>query len=304
MCTAFPYTAGRAMQEDLLAAPASPKDHGRKEARPFLKWAGGKGQLLEQLRPLFPAEQRTYHEPFLGGGAVFFDRRPRRAVLTDVNEELIECYVAVRDDVEAVIRALESHRYDEGHYYEVRSSVPRSIVERAARTIFLNRVGYNGLYRVNRSGQFNVPFGRYVNPTICDGDNLRACSRALAGVVLEVRSFERVVYEARPGDFVYFDPPYVPLSDTADFTSYAPGGFGWEEHVQLGDVFRRLAAKGVSVVLSNSDLPPVRSLYEGFHVETVRASRHINSKGQRRGKVNELVVTSYRPAARPSAAEA
>lgn len=268
---------------------------GRRDAKPFLKWAGGKGQLLEQLRPLFPREHGTYFEPFVGGGAVFFDRRLAAAVLTDVNVELVECYGAVRDDVEAVIGALEGHRYEEAHYYEVRAQAPRSMVERAARTIYLNRVGYNGLYRVNRSGQFNVPFGRYVNPTICDRENLRACSRALRGVVLEVRDFERAAHEARPGDFVYFDPPYVPVSDTANFTSYAPGGFGWEAHVQLAAVFRRLAVRGVHVMLSNSDLPPVRGLYADFHVETVRASRHINSKAERRGKVTEIVVTSYRP---------
>ncbi len=264
-------------------------------ARPFLKWAGGKGRLLEQLRPLLPARFARYFEPFAGGAALFFDLRPEHAELTDINSELIDCYRAVRDKVEPVIGALKRHRYDETHYYRVRAIDPASLArpERAARTIYLNKTGYNGLYRVNRSGKFNVPMGRYTNPRVCDADNLRACSAALKGVEVQVRDFETQVARARAGDFVYFDPPYVPVSDTADFTSYAPGGFGLDGQRRLAALFASLARRGVHVVLSNSDTPLVRELYRGFRIARVLAARNINSRGALRGKVGEVVVTSF-----------
>jgi DNA adenine methylase len=269
-------------------------------ARPFLKWAGGKGQLLAQLRPLLPTAGTygRYFEPFAGGAALFFALGPERAILADVNRELIDCYTAARDHVEAVIRALAHYRYGADHYYRAREIDPRSLPlpERAARTIYLNRTGYNGLYRVNRSGKFNVPMGRYTNPLLCDAANLKACSKALAKVDLRVQDFEKVVARARPGDLVYFDPPYVPVSDTADFTSYVPGGFGSEQQRRLADVFAGLARRGVHAVLSNSDTPAVRALYEGFVIHRVLASRHINSRGSLRGKVGEVVVTSFGPA--------
>jgi DNA adenine methylase len=193
--------------------------------RPFLKWVGGKGQLLEQFRGLLPANYGRYFEPFLGGGAVFFSQTPPRAVLSDVNSELVDCYVAIRDAVEDVIEALRAHRYEKAHYYEVRSLDPGSLAlsERAARTIFLNRTGYNGLYRVNRRGGFNVPFGRYSNPRLCDPANLRACALALRGVDIRCREFDDAVKGARRQDFVYFDPPYVPVSTTSNFTNYVAG---------------------------------------------------------------------------------
>jgi DNA adenine methylase len=267
-------------------------------AKPFLKWAGGKGQLLEQFRPLLPPVRGRYFEPFVGSGAVFFALRPRRAVLTDVNRELIDCYRAVQGDVERVIDALAAHAYDEAHYYRVRSLDPGDLAlpERAARTIFLNKTGYNGLYRVNKNGRFNVPFGRYTNPGFSQPDslnNLRACARALRGVALDVRDFADVSRRARAGDFVYFDPPYVPASTTADFTSYIAGGFGWEEQQRLAGVFGELSRKGVHAMLSNSDTPAVRELYGGFRVDRVLASRSINSRADRRGKVGEVVVRNY-----------
>ncbi|HEX3772319.1 MAG TPA: DNA adenine methylase [Polyangiaceae bacterium] len=271
------------------AAPRPP------QARPFLKWAGGKGQLLAQLRPLLPAAYRRYFEPFAGGAALFFALAPKRAVLADVNAELVDCYKAARDDVDGVIAALGEHRYEAEHYYRVRAVDPASLApaDRAARTIYLNRTGYNGLYRVNRAGKFNVPMGRYTNPLLCDADNLRACSKALAGVVVRRADFEQAVEGARAGDFVYFDPPYVPVSDTADFTSYVPGGFGADQQRRLADLFAALARRGVHAVLSNSDTPSVRDLYRGFRIHRVLASRHINSRGTRRGKVGEVVVTTF-----------
>jgi DNA adenine methylase len=274
------------------------------KARPFLKWVGGKGQLLEQFRDLLPGKVGRYFEPFLGGGALFFARAPRRAVLADVNEELVDCYRAIKDSVEDVICALLEHKYDKDHYYEVRLRGPESLSlpRRAARTIFLNRSGYNGLYRVNSSGRFNVPFGRHANPTLCDASNLRACSKALQGVELVCSDFAAAVRAANAGDFVYFDPPYVPVSATASFTQYAAGRFGWPEQQELARVFAKLAGRGVSVMLSNSDTPEVRGLYAGFRIDRVAAARSVNSKPDRRGKVAEIVVRNYETP-RPTDAE-
>jgi DNA adenine methylase len=266
------------------------------KAHPFLKWVGGKGQLLDQFRDLLPGKFNRYFEPFLGGGALFFAQAPGSALLADVNAELVDCYCGIRDSVGEVIKALRRHKYEEEHYYAVRLRAPESMTlpRRAARTIFLNRSGYNGLYRVNRAGRFNVPFGRHTNPTLCDASNLRACSRALQGVVLKCCDFAAAVEDARAGDFVYFDPPYVPVSPTANFTQYAAGRFGWHEQQELARVFGVLADRGVSVMLSNSDTPEVRALYRGFRVDGVAASRMVNSNPERRGKVAEIVVRSYR----------
>ena len=248
---------------------------------------GGKGQLLPQLRLRVPSEFDRYYEPFLGGGALFFDRLPERAFFSDVNQEIIDCYLAVQRHVEELIEALKFHHYDSKHYYAVRDTDPRTLplVERAARTIFLNKTGYNGLYRVNRSGKFNVPFGRYANPRICDEQNLRACSLALAHADIAVRDFADAVRDARRGDFVYFDPPYVPMSRTATFTAYAAGGFGPEEQRRLSGVFGQLSARSVSVVLSNSYVPEVRKLYSEYSIKVVKAARAVNSKATRRGRL-------------------
>jgi DNA adenine methylase len=264
--------------------------------RPFLKWAGGKSQLLGALServPRRPAFKR-YFEPFLGGGALFFSLLPKRGQLSDVNDEIINCYQVVRDDVGALIEALGDHRYDETHYYAVRDTDPARLgrVERAARTIFLNKTGFNGLYRVNRAGKFNVPFGRYAKPAICDEANLRACSAALGDTEISTSDFERSASRAAAGDFVYFDPPYVPVSRTAAFTAYAPGGFGLDAQSRLATLFAKLAARGVDVLLSNSDVPEIRELYASFCIETIPASRVINCKAARRGPVNELLVRS------------
>jgi DNA adenine methylase len=260
--------------------------------KPFLKWAGGKRQLLKHLRTFVPRNYDRYFEPFLGGGALFFDLLPKKGVLSDVNPELVDAYIAVRDRVEDLIGALCEHRHDARHFYAVRKADPGmlSLVDRAARTIFLNKTGFNGLYRVNRSGQFNVPFGRYAKPKICDADNLRACSAALANVELSVGDFADAVAGAKKGDFVYFDPPYVPLSRTATFTSYAAGGFGPDAQVRLSEVFGQLSDRKVSVLLSNSDVPAIRRLYAAHRIHLVRAARAINSNASRRGPVSEVVI--------------
>jgi len=263
---------------------------------PFLKWAGGKGQLLEQYGPLFPQRFKRYHEPFVGGGAVFFHLRPARAALSDYNTELIGCFQAVRDDVRGVIDALRKHVYERDHFYAVRALDPATLppAERAARTIYLNRSCFNGLYRVNAQGRFNVPFGRYTNPRLVDAPNLGACACALRRVRFDCSSFTGVLERAKRGDFVYFDPPYNPTSKTASFTGYSAGGFGPDKQRELARVYAELDRRGILVMLSNSDTPLVRELYGGLRIVEVRAARAINSKGTRRGAVTELVVLNYR----------
>ena len=286
----------RSLRSTAVCSPdlASPSARGD-GARPFIKWAGGKRQLLPALIERVPDTFGTYFEPFLGGGALYFSQRPERAVLADVNTRLIRTYRGVRDRVDDVIGLLRQYPYDSKFYYDLRrvDIDSASDAEVAAWFIYLNKTGYNGLYRVNRGNGFNVPFGRYANPTICDEPTLRACSAALTTVgQLLVSDFEVAVEGARRGDFVYFDPPYVPLSVTSSFTSYTSDGFGPKNQVRLRDVARRLKEEGVRVLLSNSSAPFVRDLYaEGFGVEEVAATRMVNSRASARGAVTELVIS-------------
>lgn len=264
-------------------------------AGPFLKWAGGKGQLLEQYSPLFPTAWRTYFEPFLGGGAVFFHLTPNTAVLSDINEDLINAYVVVRDRVDELVAALRVHHNERDYFYAVRARKPETLtpVERAARLIFLNRTCFNGLYRVNKKGQFNVPFGRYSNPTICDEAKLRAASLALTGAEIRAADFEAALEGAGAGDFAYLDPPYNPISTTSSFTSYAQEGFGEGEQHRLASVYKRLDIHGVRLMLSNSASSLVRGLYAGFRIIEVTAKRAINAKADRRGPITELLILNY-----------
>jgi DNA adenine methylase len=264
-------------------------------ARPVLKWAGGKTQLLGEILPRLPQRIGTYYEPFLGSGAVFFAlaqaKRFERAVLSDQNQELVDVYLALKVDVEALIAELSQMRYSEEEYYKVRESRPRLLARRAARTIYLNKTGYNGLYRVNRSGGFNVPFGRHSNPTICDETNLRRVAAVLADVTIEVADFEQLARRAKPGDAVYFDPPYLPVSRTASFTAYDRHPFLLEEHERLARVFAELVERGVATVLSNSDTADSRRLYQKFVCSHPQVTRAINSRASSRGPVRELLVT-------------
>jgi len=268
--------------------------------RPFLKWAGGKRQLAEAILQRMPTSFDTYHEPFVGSGAIFFylyrQGKIRRAVLSDLNRELIDTYLAVRDEVETIIQFLSAYPHSLDFYYEIRARDPWQLsqAERAARLIYLNKTGYNGLYRVNRQGKFNVPFGRYKSPRYLDRENLLAVSQALQGVEILCASFETVLQRAQAGDWVYFDPPYAPLSPTANFTSYHANGFGLKEQEQLRDVCLALIEKEVHFTLSNSDTGAVRSLYASphFRIEEVMAQRAINSNAARRGKISELVITN------------
>jgi DNA adenine methylase len=270
--------------------------------RPFLKWAGGKGQLLEQFRDFYPRGQvKRYLEPFLGGGAVFFHVRavvrPGTAILSDGNEELIETFKAVRDEPEALLAHLEEHRsrHSKEHFYAMRAKAdPGSPAARAARMIYLNRACFNGLYRVNSRGLFNVPFGRYAKPRIVDRPGLLAASASLRRVKLSTAPFTHVLEVARAGDFIYFDPPYVPLSRTANFTAYTQSSFGPREQDTLADVYAELDRRGCRVMLSNSDTPWVRERYGRFDIHEVRARRSINSKSDARGEISEVVVLNYR----------
>ncbi|NJK62980.1 MAG: DNA adenine methylase [Synechococcaceae cyanobacterium SM2_3_1] len=270
------------------------QDQEGQVARPFLKWAGGKGRLLDQYAAYFPRQYRTYFEPFLGGGAVFFHLRPQQAVLTDINPHLVNIYRCVRDQVEFLIPLLQDHQAQHGpdYYYRIRALQPEDPVHQAARLLYLNKTCFNGLYRENASGQFNVPIGRYRNPRICDPTLLRAASQALQGSDLQVQPFEAILEAATPADFVYFDPPYHPLSATSSFTAYNRHSFGEADQIRLQDVFATLAARGVPVMLSNSDCQWIRTLYQDFPVHTITAARAINSKAQRRGKITEVLVTS------------
>jgi DNA adenine methylase len=238
-------------------------------------------------------------EPFVGGGALFFSRRPGRALLTDINSSLVGAYAAIRDDLSGVISALRAlaKRHSKEGYYEVRQRYNQgqrlSPAKRAAMFIYLNKTCFNGLHRVNRKGEFNVPVGSYKNPRILNEEGLQAASRALKHAHLECAPFDALLEKAKPGDFVYFDPPYEPVSQTASFTSYARDGFSQEDQARLRDVYKALDRRGCKLMLSNSDVPFIRSLYSEFEVETVAAPRAINCDAKGRGKVREVVVRNY-----------
>jgi len=270
----------------------------RLKASPFVKWAGGKSQLLAHLQPLFPSKYRRFFEPFLGGGAVFFSLQPEQAVLGDANRDLVETYLVVRDRVEDLIADLQRHEWSKDYYYALRAVATLSLdpVQRASRFIFLNKTGYNGLYRVNRQGQFNVPFGRYKHaPRVYDPEILRNDSVLLQRAAKQVRcqDFEAAMAEAGTGDFIYLDPPYDPLSVTANFTGYTAESFGRSEQERLAHAIRGAAGRGCLILLNNSDTPFIRELYQEFHVKAVAATRAINSDPTKRKGAVELIVTNY-----------
>lgn len=285
------------------------------DPRPFLKWVGGKRQLLKDLVRLLPKTFGRYYEQFVGGGALFFHLLPAHAILSDVNADLVNAYVVVRDYTNSLIAHLYGLQGEylelsmdgrEAMYYRIRADADqrlRSAVGRAARMIFINKTGFNGLYRVNRSGKINVPFGKHKCPAICDTDNLRACARALKRSDILLASFEDTMARAVSGDLVYCDPPYVPAGPTADFTAYAKDGFGMAAQEALAAAVERLTARGIHVMLSNADVPWVRERYAAFHVHGVTARRAVNCKGSKRGPVGEVIVTNYEPGAGAPAEE-
>jgi DNA adenine methylase len=270
-------------------------------SRPIVKWAGGKTELVPALLPEVPETIRTYVEPFAGGAALFFalsseePRRFEKAKLNDRNAELVACYRAVKADVDALVTRLGGYSYDKELYYRVRDVETRDLddVERGARLIFLNRTCFNGLWRENSKGKFNVPFGTYKNPRILDEMALRRAAVALSDVSLTNLDFEDACKRLGEGDFVYFDPPYVPVSKTASFTAYQASGFGRDDHRRLADLLTRLAKKGVKAMLSNADNDETRELYRAFRCKRVGARRSISALGSGRGKAGELVVTNF-----------
>ncbi|MBA7640705.1 Modification methylase DpnIIA [subsurface metagenome] len=275
------------------------------KARPFVKWVGGKKQLLPKFERLYSPKYNNYFEPFIGGGAVFLYLTPPKAYLNDVNKALIWAYKNIKKNPTGIINLLKALQKDyykksgrerENFYYSVReeyNNLSDASLKKSARLIFLNKTCYNGMYRENSEGKFNVPFGRYKRPRILDEENLLALSATLKNTTLTSMDFEKAVEKAKRGDFVYFDPPYYPLSKTASFTSYSENGFLEKEQIRLKKTFANLDRKGVFVMLSNSYTNFIRNLYKDYKQIVVTANRAINCKAEGRGKIRELVILNY-----------
>jgi modification methylase llaDCHIA len=271
--------------------------------QPFTKWTGGKRQLLGELRSYMPETYGRYFEPFVGGGALFFDLAPEQAVINDFNEELINAYRQIKNNPAELINLLIKHKENNSkdYYLALRSAdrdgrISRMTgVERAARILYMLRVDFNGLYRVNAKNQFNVPYGRYKNPKIVNVDLLYQISEYLNENDIEIlqTDFAEAVKDAQTGDFVYFDPPYIPLNETSSFTSYTHEGFSYEEQVRLRNTFKELTERGVYAMLSNSSSPLVEELYKDFNIYFVEAQRTNGAKSSSRGKISEIIVTNY-----------
>ena len=266
-----------------------------KEPKPFVKWVGGKRQLVNEIHKRIPLNFNRYYEPFIGGGAVFFSNGFNKAIISDVNQELINAYNVIKENVDNLIISLKKHLYNEEYFYELRKKDTSDLsnIERASRFIYLNKTCYNGLYRVNKKGKFNVPFGKYKSPLICDEENLKAVNYKLIKTKILCTDFEKSVLTAKENDFVYFDPPYMPLSSTSYFVGYSKNGFAYNEQLRLKNVYKKLSEKGVYCMLSNSYTNEVKELYSEYNIDTVKATRVINSKANGRGKIKEVIITNY-----------
>ena len=270
-----------------------------KETYPIVKWVGGKRQLMFELLKNMPKSYNRYFEPFIGGGALFFELQPENAYISDMNEELINLYSVVRDNVYELISDLNKHEVSKEYFLDIRN-IDRtneykklSNVQRASRFIYLNRTCFNGLYRVNSQGQFNVPFGNYKNPRIVDKSNLLNCSELLKKTEIKCADFSEILTKVKKGDFVYFDPPYVPLNETSSFTSYTKDGFDMDMQFKLREVCDELDSMGVMFMLSNSDTKFVNELYSNYEIKKVFASRAVNANAEGRGKITEVLVRNY-----------
>jgi DNA adenine methylase len=266
---------------------------------PFLKWAGGKSQLLSQFEKLYPDRDKysRYIEPFIGGGAVFFYLQPKKAVINDLNKDLINCYKVVKNNTSGLIKRLKvlQKKHDKEFYYKMREKFNEqklSTEERASLLIYLNKTCFNGLYRVNGGGKFNVPIGRNMKVSFNE-ENLKAISRLLKTTAIKSEPFNKVISYAKKNDFVYFDPPYYPLNRTSSFTSYTKEEFLEKEQEELSDVFKKLDKMGCLVMLSNSDTKFIKDLYKGYDIKKVKARRFINCDASKRGVINEVVVRNY-----------
>lgn len=271
----------------------------KEETYPIVKWVGGKRQLMFELLKNMPENYNRYFEPFIGGGALFFKLQPENAYISDMNEELISLYQVVRDNVDELINDLQKHDISKEYFMEIRN-IDRteeyknwSNVKKASRFIYLNRTCFNGMYRVNSKGEFNVPFGHYKNPRILDENNLINCSNLLQKTEIKHADFSEILKAVKKADFVYFDPPYVPLSETSSFTSYTKDGFDMDMQFKLRDVCDELDSMGVKFLLSNSDTKLVNKLYENYNIKKVFASRQINANADGRGKITEVLVRNY-----------
>ena len=269
---------------------------------PVVKWVGGKRQLLNVIMPMLPKHITTYCEPFFGGGAVLFSLQPSKAIINDLNNDLITMYEVIKKDVDSLIDSLAKHENNAEYFYALRdldrnkeTYKTLSDLEKASRLIYLNKTCYNGLFRVNSAGEFNTPFGYYKNPNIVNAPTLRAVSKYFNTAKIEFRceDFEETLSRVSKGAFVYLDPPYDPVSDTASFTGYNKGGFGREEQLRLYECCERLNKKNIKFMLSNSSTDFIKALYGKYNVTTVQASRAINSNGLKRGAVEEVLVTNY-----------
>lgn len=274
--------------------------------KPFVKWAGGKRQLIPILNQNLPRSFGTYFEPFLGGGALLFhmltERNGQKCSISDLNSDLVLSYITIRDRIDSLITSLKNHERNyqkdsKSYYYSVRESNPRSAIEKTSRLLFLNRTCFNGLYRVNSKGKFNVPLGKYTNPNIVNEDNLRAVSGILQAskVSINCRDFEAVLRYAKKDDLVYFDPPYQPVSNTANFTSYTNKNFSFDDLNRLAELCKNLDAKGCNVLLSNSDSEDVSELFskKPWKVSRIQANRSINSDSKKRTGHFELLIKNY-----------
>lgn len=267
--------------------------------RPFLKWAGGKSYLLPEIRARIPKAYDKYFEPFLGAGAVFFGLAPQRAILGDVNAEVINAFQMVKSQIDPLIESLLKHRHTKKYFYALREIDRKpdywtyTDIEKASRLMYLNKTCFNGLYRVNSRGEFNVPFGDYEKPRVVDEENLRLCHQALQNAELRTCSYLDLEAEIQANDFVYLDPPYAPLSPTANFAGYTKDGFSPKDQMELAEFCKRLDKRGVKFLLSNSHTEFIVDLYSGFKLETVEAPRAINSRSDKRGKVLEVLVRNY-----------
>lgn len=270
--------------------------------KPIIKWVGGKRQLMDDLKRLMPKQYNRYFEPFIGGGALFFELKPKNALINDYNKELSNLYSVVKNNPDKLIDDVCKHKNESDYYYDIRALdrdekafSKLSDVEKASRFIFLNKTGFNGLYRVNSKGQCNVPFGRYKNPSYCDPENLKSCSELLQNTEITNGDFESIKDKVKKGDFVYFDPPYVPLNTTSSFTGYTEKGFDEDMQWRLRELCDHINDIGAYFMLSNSYTEFILDLYnvDGYTIHTVKAGRSINSKCDGRGKVKEVVVTNY-----------
>lgn len=269
--------------------------------KPFLKWVGGKRYLESEIKKRVPKFSH-YHEPFMGGGAILFSLQPKKATFNDINEDIINVYTVIKENVDELIKVLSTHKNEANYFYKIRELdrdekkfSKLSDVEKAARIIYLNKTCFNGLFRVNNQGQFNAPFGRYKNPNFINAPVLKAVSKYLNdnNVTILNQSFEKLLSGIKKGSFVYLDPPYDPVSETASFTGYNLYGFDREDQKKLKEYCDKLNKKGVKFLLSNSATDFIKELYGGYNIDIVKAPRNINCDGTKRGKVDEVLVRNY-----------